>query len=129
HSVREFAELAFASAGLDWHDYVEVDPYYFRPAEVDHLLADPSKAGRALQWEPSVTFPELVRLMVESDLRDLERKLNGGHDALLSSAQAAGAAFGRPATAETSNHDAQRTWTSRTNAFSSPAAPASSARI
>src|SRR5437868_5679649 len=55
HSVREFAELAFASAGLDWHDYVEVDPYYFRPAEVDHLLADPSKAGRALQWEPSVT--------------------------------------------------------------------------
>src|SRR5476651_1875558 len=82
HSVREFAELAFAAADLDWRDYVEVDPRYFRPAEVDYLLADASKAHRIFGWEPSVSFEELVRIMVESDLAELERKLKGGLAAL-----------------------------------------------
>src|SRR6202163_1568488 len=82
HSVREFADLAFAAAGLDWREYVEVDPRYFRPAEVDYLLADASKARRVLGWEPSVTFEELVQIMVDSDLGDLERTLTGGTAAL-----------------------------------------------
>jgi GDPmannose 4,6-dehydratase len=82
HSVREFAELAFAAVGLDWREYVEVDPRYFRPAEVDYLLADASKAHRIFGWEPSVSFEELVRIMVESDLAELERKLKGGLAAL-----------------------------------------------
>ena len=68
HSVQEFVQLAFSSADLDWQKYVEVDPQYFRPAEVDNLVADASKARRTLGWEPSVTFPDLVRIMVESDL-------------------------------------------------------------
>ena len=82
HSVREFAEFAFAAAGLDWREYVEVDPRYFRPAEVDYLLADASKGRRVLGWEPSVSFEELVRIMVESDCAELERKLKGGVAAL-----------------------------------------------
>ena len=71
HTVREFVELAFAYAGLDWK-YVEVDPRYFRPAEVDYLLADASKARRVLGWEPTVTFEELVRIMVEADMNAVE---------------------------------------------------------
>src|SRR5471030_1526409 len=82
HSVREFADLAFAAAGLDYREFVEVDPRYFRPAEVDYLLADASKAHRIFGWEPSVSFEELVRIMVESDLAELERKLKGGLAAL-----------------------------------------------
>ncbi|MDI1483023.1 GDP-mannose 4,6-dehydratase [Polyangium sp. y55x31] len=68
HSVREFLELAFRHAGLDWQEYVRIDPKYFRPAEVDVLLADPTKAREKLGWTPKVTFPELVRRMVDSDL-------------------------------------------------------------
>ncbi len=68
HSVREFCEQAFACVGLDWKDFVKVDPKYFRPAEVDVLLGDASKAGRVLGWQPRVTFRELARLMVEADL-------------------------------------------------------------
>jgi GDPmannose 4,6-dehydratase len=68
HSVREFLELAFAHAGLDWQEHVKIDPRYFRPAEVDLLLADPSKARRVLGWKPKVPFPELVRRMVDSDV-------------------------------------------------------------
>ena len=82
HSVREFAEFAFAAAGLDWREYVEVDPRYFRPAEVDYLLADASKARRVLGWEPTVSFEEIVRIMVESDGAELERTLTGGTAAL-----------------------------------------------
>ena len=78
HSVREFVELAFSTAGMDWHDYVEIDPRYHRPGEVDHLCADASKARRVLGWKPSITFADLVRLMVAADLKDLERKLRGG---------------------------------------------------
>src|SRR5579872_6504273 len=59
HSVREFLDLAFAHANLDWHDCVEIDSRYFRPSEVDHLLADASKARRLLGWEPTITFAEL----------------------------------------------------------------------
>jgi GDPmannose 4,6-dehydratase len=68
HSVREFLEEAFAYVGLDWQKYVKVDPKYFRPAEVDLLLGDPSKAKKALGWKPRVSFKELVRLMVDADL-------------------------------------------------------------
>jgi GDPmannose 4,6-dehydratase len=68
HSVREFLELAFGHAGLSWEEHVKLDPRYLRPAEVDSLLADASKATRKLGWRPKVGFRELVRLMVDSDL-------------------------------------------------------------
>ena len=71
HSVREFLEAAFAQVDLDWRQYVEIDPRYFRPTEVDVLLGDASKAKRLLGWEPRVSFGELVRLMVEADLQAL----------------------------------------------------------
>jgi GDPmannose 4,6-dehydratase len=82
HSVREFAELAFAHAGLDWRDHVVLDPRYLRPAEVYDLQADPSKARAALGWEPQVGFAELVRMMVDADLAELQRALQGGRGAL-----------------------------------------------
>jgi GDPmannose 4,6-dehydratase len=68
HSVREFLEEAFSYVGLNWQDYVKVDPKYFRPSEVDVLLGDPSKARTALGWKPKVAFKQLVRLMVDADL-------------------------------------------------------------
>ncbi len=68
HSVQEFLEEAFSCVDLDWRDYVKVDKKYFRPAEVDLLLGDPSKARRVLGWQPKVTFKELVRTMVEADM-------------------------------------------------------------
>jgi GDPmannose 4,6-dehydratase len=68
HSVREFCQEAFSHVGLDWQDHVKVDPKYFRPAEVDLLLGDASKARRVLGWEPRVTFKELARMMVDADL-------------------------------------------------------------
>ena len=68
HSVKEFLELAFGHVGLDWKDFVKMDPRYLRPAEVDILLADPSKATRVLGWKPKVGFKELVTRMVESDV-------------------------------------------------------------
>jgi GDPmannose 4,6-dehydratase len=71
HSVRELVEEAFASAGLDWRDSVIQDPTLYRPAEVDLLVGDASKARRVLGWEPTVTFRELVRRMVEADLARL----------------------------------------------------------
>jgi GDPmannose 4,6-dehydratase len=82
HTVREFVELAFAHADLDWKEHVEVDARYFRPAEVDYLCADASKARRVLGWEPSVTFAELVRTMVEADIKEVEARLKGGTEAL-----------------------------------------------
>ena len=82
HSVREFTEAAFAHAGLDWQDYVVIDSQYFRPAEVFDLQADSLKARRALGWEPTVGFAELVRMMVDADLADLQRQLRGGAAAL-----------------------------------------------
>jgi len=82
HSVKEFAERAFAVADLDWHDYVKIDPRYFRPAEVDALQADYAKARERLGWEPTVTFEQLVASMVKADLADVERALQGGRNAL-----------------------------------------------
>jgi GDPmannose 4,6-dehydratase len=90
HTVREFVELAFTHADLDWRDYVEVDARYFRPAEVDYLCADASKARSTLGWEPTVTFPELVQLMVEADMKAVEARLKGGAEALLFAVAAEG---------------------------------------
>ena len=69
HSVGEFAELAFGLVGLDWNDYVEIDPRYFRPTEVDQLCGDSTKALQKLGWRARTSFPDLVALMLESDLR------------------------------------------------------------
>jgi GDPmannose 4,6-dehydratase len=94
HSVREFCSLAFAEAGLpiEWHGagldeqgvsaadgrvLIQVDPRYFRPTEVDSLLGDASKARRKLNWKPTISFPDLVRLMVESDLEQTRRLVDG----------------------------------------------------
>ncbi|MGE0762272.1 MAG: GDP-mannose 4,6-dehydratase [Bdellovibrionales bacterium] len=71
HSVREFLDEAFSLVNLKWQDYVEVDPRYFRPTEVDMLLGDNSKAQQILSWKPKTTFRELVRLMVKSDMSQL----------------------------------------------------------
>ena len=68
HTVEEFVAIAFAHAGLDWRDHVVVDPNLYRPAEVDTLLADASKARRVLGWQPAVSFAQLVRMMVDADL-------------------------------------------------------------
>ena len=70
YSVREFLEKAFSLVGLDWKKYVEIDPKYFRPAEVDLLLGDPSKARKQLGWKAKTTFEELVQIMLEHDLRE-----------------------------------------------------------
>ncbi len=68
HSVKEFCEVAFSHVGLDYKDYVVVDEKFYRPAEVDLLISDPSLARNKLQWEPAVTFRELVTMMVDSDM-------------------------------------------------------------
>lgn len=68
HSVREFCEIAFGHAGLDWEQYVVVDPEFFRPAEVDYLLGDPTKARTELSWKPTTSFEQLVTMMVDADL-------------------------------------------------------------
>jgi len=91
HSVQEFLEETFAYANLDWQEYVEIDPRYFRPTEVEFLLADPTKARDKLGWDPKVTFKELVKIMVDADMeaagleppgegkRILEEKFAGWH--------------------------------------------------
>ena len=77
HSIEEFLELAFAEVGIsDWHPYVTQDPKFFRPAEVDLLIGDPTKAKTKLGWTPEVDFPHLVKMMVENDLRIESAKLN-----------------------------------------------------
>ena len=68
HSVQQLVETAFAHAGLDWEKYVRVDPQFLRPAEVDHLIGDASKAKRVLGWEPTVSFKQLVAMMVDADI-------------------------------------------------------------
>jgi GDPmannose 4,6-dehydratase len=77
HSVREFAQLAFSYAGLDLGKYVELDPRYLRPTEVDVLQGDASKARTKLGWQPKTGFEELVKLMVDADKRLLSKKLSG----------------------------------------------------
>ena len=69
HSVQELVETAFSLVGMDWEDYVEVDPRYFRPTEVDELCGDASKAHRVLGWRPRTTFHKLVATMLVADLR------------------------------------------------------------
>ena len=73
HSVQQFLEIAFSHVGLKWEDYVKLDPRFLRPAEVDQLIGDSSKAERVLGWKPTVEFADLVTMMVDSDL-----KLRGG---------------------------------------------------
>jgi GDPmannose 4,6-dehydratase len=73
HSVQDFLELAFAHVGLDWRKHVVIDPKYFRPSEVNHLCGDASKAARVLGWRSQTPLYELVKCMVESDLKDICR--------------------------------------------------------
>jgi len=78
HSVRELCELAFSHVGLDYREFVEIDPRYYRPTEVDFLWGDPSKAARQLGWKPRTTFKELVRIMMTSDIELAEREQRAG---------------------------------------------------
>ena len=84
HSVKEFLELAFKRLDLDWTQYVEFDSRYLRPTEVDLLLGDASKARKKLGWKPTMGFQELVNTMVDSDLKDLTKKIEGQPAAALS---------------------------------------------
>jgi len=78
HSVEQFCEAAFGYLNLDWRDYVVQDPRFMRPAEVDLLVGDPSKAGRKLGWEPTVSFEQLVQMMVDADLEELRKQEDMG---------------------------------------------------
>ena len=73
HSVRDLVEVAFGHVNLDWRQYVRQDPRFLRPAEVDHLVGDASKARAALGWRPEVDFEGLIRMMVDADLERLSR--------------------------------------------------------
>jgi GDPmannose 4,6-dehydratase len=77
HSVREFLEIAFDHLSMHWQDYVVVDPHFMRPAEVDRLMGDASKARRVLGWQPSISFPNMVRMMVDADLEILQGASQG----------------------------------------------------
>jgi GDPmannose 4,6-dehydratase len=77
HSIREFLDIAFGHVGLDWKQYVEIDPRYYRPTEVDLLIGNPSKAKKQLGWEPKIRFEELTRLMVDADVQLLKDHMEG----------------------------------------------------
>ena len=77
HSIREFLDVAFEHAGLDWKKYVEIDPRYYRPAEVDLLIGDYTKAKKKLGWEPRTKFVDLVKLMVDADIKLLKDHMEG----------------------------------------------------
>lgn len=77
HTIREFLDVAFGHVGLDWEKYVEIDPRYYRPAEVDLLIGDMTKAQKQLGWKPKTTFKELAELMVDADIEELRRIRNG----------------------------------------------------
>ena len=82
-SVQEFADMCFAQVGLDSKDFIEIDPRYYRPAEVEELLGDPAKAKEKLGWEPQTSVEELARMMVESDLELARREKtlrDAGHE-------------------------------------------------
>ena len=83
HSVREFLEEAFSYAGLDWQEHVKIDPRYFRPSEVDNLIADAGKAKRQLGWDPKIKFDDLVRIMVDADMRIFGLEAIGKGDQIL----------------------------------------------
>jgi len=78
HSVQQLVEVAFGHAGLDWRRHVKTDPALLRPAEVDHLIGDPSRATQVLGWEPTVDFDGLVKMMVEADLARLRANRREG---------------------------------------------------
>ena len=80
HSIKEFLDIAFKYVNLDWNDYVKFDSRYLRPAEVDLLIGDPNKAKQKLNWEPSVTFEGLVKLMVDADLAAIGQATPNGKD-------------------------------------------------
>ena len=75
HSVREFVEIAFSYVGLNWKDYVEVDPKLIRPAEVELLVGDSTKAKKILGWKPEITFEKLIEIMIKSDLKKVKEKI------------------------------------------------------
>jgi GDPmannose 4,6-dehydratase len=75
--VKEFVKTAFQYANLDWHDYVIIDPLYYRPTEVDCLRAEPAKARKQLGWRHTVGFEELVRILVDAELHALQAPANG----------------------------------------------------
>ena len=77
HSVKEFLAEAFRYAGLDWKKYVKIDKKYFRPAEVDILIGDSTKARKKLKWKPKVNFKELVRMMVDADMEVVRKQVHG----------------------------------------------------
>ncbi|MEO6035755.1 MAG: GDP-mannose 4,6-dehydratase, partial [Verrucomicrobiota bacterium] len=77
HSIREFLDVSFGHVGLDWKKYVEIDPRYYRPAEVELLIGDYSKAKRQLGWEPKTKFVDLVKLMVDADIKLLSDHREG----------------------------------------------------
>jgi len=81
HSIRELCSVAFSHLGLNWQDYVVVDPALIRPADVELLIADPSKAHRLLGWKPAVSFNELIHMITDSDF-DLLRKGPVGRDSI-----------------------------------------------
>jgi len=83
HSVREFLEATFAYVDLDMDKYVKIDPRYFRPTEVDVLIGDAGKAGRVLNWKPDVKFSDLVRIMLDSDIRAAGLEAPGEGDAII----------------------------------------------
>jgi len=83
HSVRDFLEEAFGYLNLDWREHVDLDPRYMRPAEVEYLLADASRAHRELEWEPRIKFTELVRIMVDADLEAIGVTPKGAGRAIL----------------------------------------------
>lgn len=74
HSVKEFLDLAFACLDLDWHDYVKIDTLYYRPAEVDHLVAETSKARKQLKWHHRVEFPEVVKILVQAEMDSIAQE-------------------------------------------------------
>jgi GDPmannose 4,6-dehydratase len=73
HSVRELVEIAFGHVGLDWQEFVKIDPAFLRPAEVDHLIGNPEKAHKELGWTPSVDFKGLVTMMVDADMERVKQ--------------------------------------------------------
>lgn len=77
HAVRELCDVAFSHVGLNWEDYVVVDPKFYRPAEVDLLIGDPTKAKKQLGWVPAVSFKELVEMMVDADLEMVKKEMEG----------------------------------------------------
>jgi GDPmannose 4,6-dehydratase len=76
HSVRELLEVAFGVAGLNWQEHVQCDPKLIRPAEVDFLCGDATKARETLGWQPQVRFEELIKMMVEADIEAVQRAKN-----------------------------------------------------